>query len=37
VLQRLQPGDLCLVLIDQVEEALQHLRQRCANPLPITA
>jgi len=36
-LQRLQPGDLCLVLIDQVEEALQHLRQRCASPLPVTA
>ena len=28
-LERLQAGDLCLVLIDQVEEALAHLRQRC--------
>jgi cyanophycin synthetase len=27
-LQRLQPGDLCLVLVDQVEEALAHLAQR---------
>ena len=27
-LQRLQPGDLCLVLIDQVEEALAHIAQR---------
>lgn len=29
-LARLGPGDLCLVLIDQVDEALAHLRQRCA-------
>ena len=29
-LQRLQPGDLCLVLVDQVQEALQHLQQRVA-------
>ena len=29
-LERLQPGDLCLILIDQVQEALAHLRQRCA-------
>jgi len=28
-LERLQPGDLCLVLVDQVEEALAHLAQRC--------
>ena len=27
-LQRLQPGDLCLVLVDQVQQALQHLAQR---------
>lgn len=27
-LARLQPGDLCLVLVDQVEEALAHLAQR---------
>ena len=29
-LARLQPGDLCLVLVDQVEEALAHLAKRCA-------
>ena len=28
-LDRLQPGDLCLVLVDQVEEALAHLARRC--------
>ncbi len=28
-LERLQPGDLCLVLVDQVEEALAHLAKRC--------
>ena len=28
-LARLQPGDLCLVLVDQVEEALAHLAKRC--------
>ena len=28
-LARLAPGDLCLVLVDQVEEALAHLAQRC--------
>ncbi|MDP3809557.1 MAG: cyanophycin synthetase [Hydrogenophaga sp.] len=28
-LERLQPGDLCLVLIDQVEAALRYLRERC--------
>jgi cyanophycin synthetase len=33
-LERLQPGDLCLVLVDQVEEALAHLAQRCAEPVP---
>jgi cyanophycin synthetase len=27
-LARLQPGDLCLVLVDQVEEALAHLARR---------
>jgi cyanophycin synthetase len=27
-LERLQPGDLCLVLIDQVQEALAHLEKR---------
>jgi cyanophycin synthetase len=34
-LERLQPGDLCLVLVDQVEEALEHLRKHVngSNPL----
>ncbi len=27
-LARLQPGDLCLILIDQVDEALAHIAQR---------
>ncbi|MFO1338666.1 MAG: cyanophycin synthetase [Burkholderiaceae bacterium] len=31
-LSHLQPGDLCLVLVDQVEEALAHLAQRVAEP-----
>ena len=30
-LNRLQPGDLCLVLVDQVEEALEHLRKHVAD------
>jgi cyanophycin synthetase len=30
-LERLQPGDLCLILIDQVEEALAHIAQRVAS------
>jgi cyanophycin synthetase len=29
-LAALQPGDLCLVLVDQVEEALAHLHRRIA-------
>lgn len=29
-LARLQPGDLCLILIDQVDEALAHIAQRVA-------
>ena len=29
-LDRLEPGDLCLVLVDQVDEALAHLAQRVA-------
>ena len=28
-LARLAPGDLCLVLVDQVEEAVAHLQARC--------
>ena len=27
-LARLQPGDLCLILVDQVQEALDHLAMR---------
>ncbi|HZF82707.1 MAG TPA: hypothetical protein VE084_04360, partial [Burkholderiaceae bacterium] len=29
-LDRLQPGDLSLILVDQVEEALAHLARRIA-------
>ncbi len=29
-LAALQPGELCLVLVDQVEQALAHLRERCS-------
>ncbi len=29
-LSRLQAGDLCLILIDQVDEALAHIAQRVA-------
>ena len=29
-LAALAPGDLCLVLVDQVDEALAHLHQRIA-------
>jgi cyanophycin synthetase len=29
-LARLQPGDLCLILIDQVDEALDHIAKRIA-------
>jgi cyanophycin synthetase len=29
-LERLKPGDLCLILVDQVPEALAHLAARCA-------
>lgn len=32
-LSRLQAGDLCLILIDQVEEALAHISGRVANSL----
>ncbi len=31
-LARLRPGDLCLVLVDQVDEALAHLARRVAEP-----
>ena len=30
-LARLSPGDLCLILIDQVEEALAYIRQKVAS------
>jgi len=30
VLARLEPGDLCLILVDQVEEALAHIKLRVA-------
>ncbi len=29
-LERLRPGDLCLILIDQIEEALEHIARRVA-------
>jgi cyanophycin synthetase len=29
-LERLEEGDLCLILIDQVQEALDHIAQRVA-------
>ncbi len=33
-MDRLQPGDLCLILIDQVEEALAHIQRRVAAARP---
>lgn len=36
-LERLQPGDLCLVLVDQVEAALAHLQQRVQQEAMATA
>ncbi|WP_404301703.1 cyanophycin synthetase [Alicycliphilus denitrificans] len=36
-LARLSPGDLCLVLVDQVQEALAHLQRRCAEAADATA
>ena len=35
-LERLQPGDLALVLVDQVEEALAHLARRIAEAAAVT-
>jgi hypothetical protein len=29
-LARIRPGDLCLILIDQIEEALEHIGRRLA-------
>ena len=34
-LARLRPGDLCLVLVDQVQEALAHLAARVAEPASV--
>ena len=34
-LERLRPGDLALVLVDQVEEALAHLAKRIAEAAPV--
>ncbi|GAA0755485.1 cyanophycin synthetase [Ideonella azotifigens] len=31
-LSKLQPGDLCLILVDQVEESLAHLAKRVTEP-----
>jgi cyanophycin synthetase len=36
-LERLQPGDLCLVLVDQVEAALAHLQQRTRQEAVVAA
>ncbi|MDO9404721.1 MAG: cyanophycin synthetase [Polaromonas sp.] len=36
-LARLQPGDLCLVLVDQVQEALEHLAMRVKEARETTA
>ncbi|MCL1961609.1 MAG: cyanophycin synthetase [Desulfovibrionaceae bacterium] len=33
-LNRLQPGDLCLILVDQVEQALAHIQQRVSEAAP---
>jgi cyanophycin synthetase len=34
-LERLAPGDLCLILVDQVPEALAHLAQRTSEPASV--
>jgi hypothetical protein len=34
-LDRLGPGDLCLILVDQVPEALAHLAQRTSEPASV--
>jgi cyanophycin synthetase len=36
-LARLQAGDLCLILIDQVQEALAHIQRRCDEARVATA
>jgi cyanophycin synthetase len=29
-MDKLQPGELCLILVDQVEEALRHIAKKVA-------
>ncbi len=36
-LARVEPGDLCLILVDQVEEALAHIEMRVATGIPKAA
>ncbi len=36
-LQKLQPGDLCLILVDQVDEALAHIAKRVGEASAATA
>lgn len=36
-LERLHSGELCLVLVDQVEEALSHIRMRISDATPLEA
>ncbi len=36
-MDRLKPGDLCLILIDQVEEALAHIQRRVQTATPAPA
>jgi cyanophycin synthetase len=36
-LERLQPGDLCLILVDQVQEALAHLADRVKDARQLAA
>ncbi len=36
-LRRLRPGDLCLILVDQVEQALAHIAQRIDGLAPVIA
>ena len=36
-LSRLRSGDLCLILVDQVEEALEHIAMRVAEDRALKA
>ncbi|MFP5406871.1 MAG: glutamate ligase domain-containing protein, partial [Gammaproteobacteria bacterium] len=36
-LSQLEPGDLCLILVDQVEEALAHLAMRLSEEVAMSA